>query len=158
MPVMPGRSARRPSSSPAPQPRSTTTAGSEPQALAAAVATASMTAAADPLRQQARSGRHGFAVVAGVEGPAILRLEQIQVAAAGEVEGVPAVAGVGGAAPRQGLMAAPDAAREWSRASLSSTTPDPKLRECDQAQISASVGTFLFVITLPMRDTFIRCL
>ena len=26
------------------------------------------------------------------------------------------------------------------------------------AQISASVGTFLFVIILPMRDTFIRCL
>ena len=26
------------------------------------------------------------------------------------------------------------------------------------AQISASVGTFLFAITFPMRDTFIRCL
>jgi hypothetical protein len=27
-----------------------------------------------------------------------------------------------------------------------------------QAKISSSVGTFLFVITLPMRDTFMRCL
>jgi hypothetical protein len=28
----------------------------------------------------------------------------------------------------------------------------------DYAQISASVGTFLLVMTLPMRETFIRCL
>jgi hypothetical protein len=28
----------------------------------------------------------------------------------------------------------------------------------DYAKISSSVGTFLFVMTLPMRDTFMRCL
>src|SRR5579871_4197247 len=33
-----------------------------------------------------------------------------------------------------------------------------KTRPVHYAQISASVGTLLFVITLPMRDTFIRCL
>lgn len=54
----------------------------------------------------------GFGGVAGVFGPAVLGLEEVEVAAAGDVEGVMPGAGVGVAGPGEGLAAAPDGTEE----------------------------------------------
>ncbi len=64
-------------------------------------------------------------------------------------------AGYGAVNARSAWQPRPRAARAsmyWLR------RPSRQGRGSAQAQISASVGTFLPVMTLPMRETFMRCL
>ena len=97
MPPAPAAVVTRSSASPVPQPRSSTTASAvRLQRRDGAVDEAGQDAGADAGGQQARAGVQSGCGVAGRARAPVLRLEQVQIAAAGDVEGVPAVAGVGG--------------------------------------------------------------
>ena len=66
----------------------------------------------EALGGEAAAGVDCFGGVARVFGPAVLGLEEVDVAAAGNVEGVKPGAGVGVAGPGEGLAAAPDGTEE----------------------------------------------
>jgi hypothetical protein len=62
--------------------------------------------------QEAPPGQDRFARIARPLRAAVLRLEQVAVATAGDVEGMPALAGVRALPPREGGAAAADRADE----------------------------------------------
>ena len=95
-PVTPGRAVSAPITSPAPQPRSTTATDGVGWVQGATSATASSTARPTPAATSRTRASSGFRPIAGGRRSSILRLEEVEVAAAGDVEGVPAVAGIGG--------------------------------------------------------------